>query len=111
MGRHGFLGEFEQMVLLAVLQLGDTAHGPRISRELEGKAGRRVSRGALYSSLDRLEGKGYLRWRVEAATSERGGHPRRCFEVTKSGVEALRTSRRALTNLWAGLDQVFGESA
>ncbi len=111
MGRQGFLGEFEQMVLLAVLQLGDTAHGPSISHELEGKAGRRVSRGALYSSLDRLEGKGFLRWQVEAATSDRGGHPRRCFEVTESGVEALRTSRQALTNLWAGLDQVFGESA
>ncbi|GMR13897.1 MAG: hypothetical protein BMS9Abin29_2123 [Gemmatimonadota bacterium] len=111
MGRQGFLGEFEQMVLLAVLQLDDTAHGPSISRELEGKAGRRVSRGALYSSLDRLEGKGFLRWKVEAATSDRGGHPRRCFQVTEAGLEALRTSRQALTNLWAGLDRVFGERA
>ena len=99
------------MVLLAVLQLDERAHGPSISRELEGKAGRRVSRGALYSSLDRLEGKGFVRWQVEAATSDRGGHPKRRFVVTESGVEALRTSREALTNLWDGLDEVFGESA
>lgn len=107
MGHHGFLGEFEQVVLLAVLQLGDEAHGPDISRELEARAGRSVSRGALYSVLDRLETKGYLRWEIGAATSERRGHPKRRFEVTAAGVDALRTSRRALDNLWAGLDHVF----
>ena len=75
MGRQGFLGEFEQMVLLAVLQLDDQAYGPNISEELEARAGRQVSRGALYSSLDRLQQKKFLRWRIEGATSERGGHP------------------------------------
>ena len=65
MGRQGFLGEFEQMVLLAVLQLDDQAYGPNISEELEARAGRQVSRGALYSSLDRLQQKKFLRWRIE----------------------------------------------
>ncbi len=111
MGRQGFLGEFEQMVLLAILQLEGQAYGPNISEELEGQAGRRVSRGALYSSLDRLQHKKFLRWRIEGATSERGGHPMRRFEVTAAGVKALRASRRALTNLWSGLDHVLGEEA
>lgn len=109
MGHHGFIGEFEQMVLLAILQLGEEAHGPDISRQLEERAGRSVSRGALYSVLDRLATKGYLRWEIGAATSERGGHPKRRFEVTGAGLAALRASRRALHNLWADLDHVFDE--
>ncbi len=111
MGRQGFLGEFEQMVLLAVLQLEGQAYGPNISEELEAQAGRQVSRGALYSSLDRLQHKKFLRWRIEGATSERGGQPKRRFEVTAAGVKALRASHRALTNLWSGLDHVLGEEA
>jgi len=106
--RQATLGEFEQLVLLAILQLEDEAYGPNISEELESKAGRRVSRGALYSSLDRLEQKGLLRWKIESATSARGGYPKRRFEVTRAGVAALREYRRALTNLWAGLEEVIG---
>ena len=97
------------MVLLAILQLDRAAYGPAISELLERRAGRRVSRGALYSSLDRLQQKGLLEWRIEPATSDRGGHPKRRFEVTQPGLAALRTSRRALINLWAGLDDVLGE--
>ncbi len=108
MGRQGFLGEFEQMVLLAVLQLEGRAYGPNISEALETQAGRRVSRGALYSSLDRLQQKKFLRWRIEGGTSERGGQPKRRFEVTAAGVKTLRTSRDALTNLWSGLDHILG---
>ncbi len=104
MGRQSFLGEFEQMVLLAILRLGADASGPAVSGELEARAGRRVSRGALYSSLDRLERKGLLRWSVAAATSERGGQPLRQFELTDSGLEALRTSMQALLNLSDGLE-------
>jgi PadR family transcriptional regulator PadR len=106
--RQSTLGEFEQLVLLAILQLEDEAYGPNISEELETKAGRRVSRGALYSSLDRLEQKGLLRWKIEAATSTRGGYPKRRFEVTRPGIAALREYRKALTNLWAGLEEVIG---
>jgi len=106
--RQATLGEFEQLVLLAILQLDDDAYGPNISEELETKAGRRVSRGALYSSLDRLQQKGLLRWKIESASSVRGGYPKRRFEVTRAGVAALREYRRALTNLWAGLEEVIG---
>jgi DNA-binding PadR family transcriptional regulator len=107
-GRHGFIGEFEQMVLLAILRLGEEAYGPDISEELEQKARRRVSRGALYSSLDRLQQKGFIRWKIEGATSERGGHPKRRFKVTPAGLKALRVAHRALADLTAGLEEVLG---
>jgi DNA-binding PadR family transcriptional regulator len=106
--RNGFLGEFEQMLLLAILQLGTEAYGPDVGRELESKAGRRVSRGTLYSGMERLQKKGLLRWEIEAVTSERGGIPKRRFEVTADGVNALRVSQRALTNLKAGLEELLG---
>ena len=76
-----FLGEFEQMVLIALLRLGDEAYGPGVAEELERRAGRQVSRGALYATLDRLEQKGLLRWEIEAATSESSGNRRRRFEL------------------------------
>jgi DNA-binding PadR family transcriptional regulator len=103
-------GELEQMVLLAALQLRESAYAPDIGRELEKSASRRVSRGALYATLDRLEHKGFLRWEIEAATSERGGHRKRLFSVTATGLEVLKASRVALENLWNGLDDVFVES-
>jgi DNA-binding PadR family transcriptional regulator len=102
------LGEFEHMLLLAILQLRDTAYGPAISKELESKADRNVSRGALYSALGRLEEKGFLRWSLEAPCPERGGHARRRFQLTEGGLVALRTYRAALTRLWSNLDGVLG---
>jgi PadR family transcriptional regulator PadR len=107
MARQASLGEFEQLVVLAVLRLEEGATGNAISAELEDKADRGVSRGALYSTLDRLESKGFLTWRVEASTPERGGHPSRIFAVTESGLEALREHHRALRNLTEGLDAVL----
>lgn len=104
MGSWSNLGEFEQLVLLAVLQLGDDAYGPSISELLESALGRPVSRGALYSSLARLEQKGFLEWTVEAATSARGGNRNRRFAVTGEGLEALRAAHDAFTTLAAGLE-------
>lgn len=104
MGSREFLGEFEQMVMLAVMRMGDEAFGPNIAEELERRAQRDVSRGALYTTLDRLEGKGYLRWEIEAHTSERKGSRKRKFEVTPEGVEQLINCREALLNLWDGLE-------
>ena len=103
-----FPGEFEQMVLLAVLQLDDEGYAIGIRRQLEERAGRAVSRGALYRTLDRLESKGFVEWEMEEAPPDRGGHPRRRFAVTKAGIESLKTSRAALFNLWDGLDGVLG---
>jgi PadR family transcriptional regulator PadR len=105
--RQGSLGEFEQLVLLAILRLDDGASGPGISVELEEKASRSVSRGALYSALDRLESKDFLTWRVEPSTPDRGGHPSRIFSVTEEGLEALREHQRALRNLTDGLESVL----
>lgn len=107
MARQASLGEFEQLLLLAILGLRKSASGPAISGALEEKAGRGVSRGALYSALDRLEAKGFLTWRVEAATPERGGNPSRLFTVTEAGLEALREHQRGLRNLTVGLEDIL----
>ena len=107
-----YLGEFEQLVLLAVLraaQGGATASGVAVARELERQAGRRVSRGALYTTLDRLEGKGLLRWRIAPGSDDRGALPRRAYAVTARGTEALRASQRTLQRMWRGLEQVLKE--
>ena len=104
-----FPGEFEQMVLLSILRLGDRAYALAIIRELDREVGRRVSRGALYKTLDRLQAKTYVSWSTEEASPDRGGHPRRLFTVTSVGVEVLQGARVALFRLWDGLDSVLGE--
>ena len=106
-----YLGEFEQLLLLAVLRLDADAYGLDIARELEARAGRSVSRSALYTSLDRLEDKGLLRWKVAAGTSARNGLPRRLYSVTPAGVTALRASRDTLRRMWQGLDHLLKEPA
>jgi DNA-binding PadR family transcriptional regulator len=102
-----YLGEFEQIVLLAILRLRDDAYAIPIREEIEAKTGRAVARGALYTALDRLEAKRCLRSRMSAPIAERGGRSRRYFTVTPAGLAALRTSRRALEQLWQGLDEVL----
>lgn len=103
MTQRAFLGEFEQMVLLSILRLEETAFGPAVSAELEDRAGRQVSRGALYATLDRLEKKGLVEWEIEAATSASRGNRRRRFHVTPAGLEELLAAREAFVNLWDGL--------
>lgn len=75
--------DFDARVLGAIRHLDDAAYGPEIARALERDAGKSVSRGALYTALDRLERKGLVRWRIEEATADRGGLPRRRFESTQ----------------------------
>ncbi len=103
------LGEFEHVVLLAILRLADEASGVAVARELESTAGRRVSRGALYTTLDRLEQKGLLRWKVASGGPARDGAPRRVYTVTAAGMAALRDSRRVLKRLWRGLEHTLEE--
>ena len=100
------LGEFEQMVLLAVLQAGDEAYGVTVHQELQHRTKRKVARGAIYMTLDRLEKKGLLESRTTEPTAERGGRAKRCYTVTKPALEALRASRRALASLWQGLQNI-----
>lgn len=104
MGARSNLGEFEQLVLLAILQLEGDAYGPGISELLERALGRKISRGALYSALARLEQKEFLSWSIEAASSGRGGNRNRRFTVTEVGLETLRDARAALVMLSEGLD-------
>jgi len=104
--KQGSLGEFEHLVMLAVLRHAEGVYGARIGRELEERAGRRVSRGALYSALERLHQKGFVAYTVEDAGPERGGHPRRRFEVTSSGRAALRDYQRAVRNLSVGIEEL-----
>lgn len=98
------LGEFEQLVLLAVLcaEREGEAYGITIHNELTTRTTRRVARGAVYMTLDRLEKKGLLSSYQTEPTAERGGRGKRCYSVTKAARVALRESRRALLNLWEG---------
>jgi DNA-binding PadR family transcriptional regulator len=99
-----FHGEFEQLVLLAILRLGADAHGTPIRHEIEDRTGRSVTVGALYSALDRLERKGFLRAEVGDPTPQRGGRARRHYEVLPAGLVELRRARRALDRMWDGLE-------
>lgn len=109
-GRVTFAGEFEQVVLLAVLHLGDEAYGASIRREIEERGGRTVTIGAAYATLDRLVDKGYLKSR-EAPAGDRGGHPRRFFSVTAAGVAALEDVRALQARMWHGIHLPKGRKA
>ena len=97
------LGEFEQIVLLAIAHLGDDAYGMTVRREIEARTGTLVSVGALYTALDRLEDKGYLRSRVSDPTPQRGGRARRFVALTTAGAAALARTRALMARMWEGL--------
>jgi DNA-binding PadR family transcriptional regulator len=101
------LGEFEQVVLLAILRLGDDAYAVSIRDEIFECTGRDVARGSIYITLDRLETKGYLRSRLADPTPERGGRAKRYYALRPKAVEALKEGRRALVALWRGLESVL----
>jgi PadR family transcriptional regulator, regulatory protein PadR len=98
------LGEFEQLVLLAVARLGEDGYGTTIRRELERRASRAVTVGALYATLERLELKGLVRTREGEPTARRGGRAKRYYALTAAGVAALQDARRALERMWEGLE-------
>ena len=98
------LGEFEQMVLLAVLRLGDEAYGVTILSEIAERAGRTASPGAMYTTLHRMEDKGLIRFREGAPTPERGGRAKRFVQVTREGRAALASAQAAYRSLMDGLD-------
>ena len=105
------LGEFEQLILLAILRLGDRAYGVTIRTEISERAGRTVAPGALYTALDRLEDKGLVKSRVGDPTPQRGGRAKRFFTVTASGTKALARAQHAFQRLLEGLDVLGGSHA
>ena len=105
------LGEFEQLILLAILRLGDEAYGVTIRAELSEKAGRNVAPGALFTALDRLETKGLLTSRMGDPTPQRGGRAKRYVTVTAEGRRALVRALQAYERLLDGLDLKGGAHA
>jgi DNA-binding PadR family transcriptional regulator len=97
------LTDFELMILLAILRVGDEAYGVQISREIETTAGRRVLLGAVYTALGRLERNGLVTSTIGAPTRERGGRAKRFFRVTARGLRAVRATQQALVALWRDL--------
>jgi|HubBroStandDraft_4_1064222.scaffolds.fasta_scaffold83454_2 PadR family transcriptional regulator PadR len=104
-----YIGEFEQIVLLAVLRLGDEAYGVPVRAEIEKRTGRRVTVGALYATLDRLESKGLVHSWFADPTPQRGGRSKRYFKLLPKGVAALTASKAMLDRMWSGV-RLKGES-
>ena len=109
MGEHGYLGEFELMVLLTILHLGDEAYGVPLSRELALRRGREISVGSVYAALDRLETKGLVASHLGESTPERGGRAKRYFRVTEQGLRTVHETRRVLSQLWQSLPSLGEE--
>ena len=110
MADRDYLGEFEHIVILAVLRLDDQAYGVTVRREIEARTKREVSIGAIYATLDRLQTKGYVQSRVGDPTPERGGRSKRFFRVTAQGMSAVNRTHRALRSLTEGLAR-FGSGS
>jgi DNA-binding PadR family transcriptional regulator len=101
---HQGLGEFEQMVLLAIAHLREEAYGIPIVEEIARRTGRSVARAAVYITLRRLEEKGFVSSWMSDPTPERGGKARRYVKLESQGVKALREARSAAERMWQGLD-------
>ncbi len=97
-------GEFEMLVMLAVLRLGSVAYGVTVREELERETSRTLTLGTIYKTLGRLEAKGHLRSRASEPTAERGGRRKKLYQLTPSGLAAVRDYLTDLRRLAAGLD-------
>jgi PadR family transcriptional regulator PadR len=103
-----YLGEFELLVMLMIIRLGEDAYGVPISRGIEEQTGRSVAFGTVYSTLERLQNKGYVRSKLGDATPERGGRAKRYFQATATGLRTVRETRQSLIRLWRGLRELEG---
>ena len=111
MRKRDYLGQFELMVLLAILQAGEDAYGVPIARQIEETTGKEVALGSIYAALERLEEKGLVTSSMGDPTPERGGRAKRYFRVTGKGVREAREAQRTLKKLWRGLPQLEGGKA
>jgi PadR family transcriptional regulator, regulatory protein PadR len=103
MREHAYLGEFELMILLTLIRLGDEAYGVPLARELSAIRGGDVSVGSVYAALDRLELKGLIASNLGDPSPERGGRAKRYFRVTEEGLHSVRETRKILSKLWKSL--------
>ena len=106
MSRRSPVSDFEAMVLVAVIRVGDDAYGVPVSREIERAAGRPVALAAVYAALLRLEGRGLVSSRKTDPTPIRGGRAKRVFCATEKGLDAARGMVRTFTLLWEGIPQL-----
>jgi len=111
MRKGDYLGNFDLMLMLALLRLGEDAYGVTIAQELEEQTGREVVVASVYATLERLQDRGLVTSRLGDATPERGGRAKRFFRITGSGIREVRDARRSLMNLWKGLPELKGDSA
>ena len=102
------LTDFELMILLAILRVGEGAYGVLIAREIEHTSGRRALLGAVYAALDRLERNGLVASAMGDPTPERGGRAKRFFDVTPAGLDAVKSTQRALVALWTDVPELKG---
>jgi len=105
------LSNFELMVILAIIRIGEDAYGVSISREIEETTGGEVLLGSIYDALTRLESKGLIASKLGEATAERGGRAKRHFRATPRGLRLVRETQQSLVKLWSGLPQLKGEGA
>ncbi|MEO1051196.1 MAG: PadR family transcriptional regulator [Bacteroidota bacterium] len=96
----GFIGEFEELVLLTIAGLGDDAYGVSVKQDIEQRTTRKISIGALHSTITRLEEKGFIKSWLGGSTQERGGRRKRYFELTTNGKEALHAIKELRDELW-----------
>lgn len=108
MAQRFYLGEFEFLVMLAVIRLDEGAYGVPISREIEHQTGRAVTFGTVYATLERLQKKGLVSSHLGDATPERGGRAKRYFEVTPIGLRTVRETKQTFVTMWQGLRQLQG---
>ena len=111
MTRRSYLGEFELMLLLTVIHLGDGAYGVPIACELESHRGRSVSVSSVYAALERLEAKALVTSSLGESTPERGGRAKRYFRATEDGLRTAHETRRVLSGLWKKLPAAGGDLA
>ena len=100
------LGEFEQLVLLAVLRLDEEAYGVPIVEQIQERTGREVSRTAVYIALTRLEKRGLVSSRMGDPTPERGGKAKRYFRLEPEAIERIKESKAALVQMWEGIEVI-----
>jgi PadR family transcriptional regulator, regulatory protein PadR len=105
------LSNFELMVMLAIIRIGDDAYGVSISNEIEETTGSSVLIGSVYDALARLEEKGLILSSIGEATPERGGRAKRHFRTTSKGLRLVRETQQSLVKLWKGLPQLKGGEA